>query len=633
MKLTLGVLAHVDAGKTTLSERLLFHANAIRSFGRVDLKNAYMDYSDIERERGITVFSDAARLSVGEDIITLIDTPGHVDFSAETERAISVLDYAVLVVSAIDGVQSHTETIWRLLREYNVPTFFFINKTDAETADLERAFSDIRARLTRDVIDFFGDFSERLAEYDEALLEEYLKNDRVEISDTVRKLVSDCCIFPCFHGSALHDQNIERFISGMRSLMCEEKEEEALSATCYKIRRAGSSRLAYFKVNSGTLKVKSTVNTPSGERKIDEIKLPSGEKLQTVAEASRGEVCAVLGLSDVLPGDTVGDNPKRKNITTTPVFSAGVVIPKEYPIRDVLEKFRILEEEDPTLSVRYIEQLSEIEISVMGKMSLQVLEYEIKRRFGLDITFGPPRVLYRETVKKPTLGYGHYEPLRHYAEVHIIIEPREKGHGVSFRSECSTDVITQNFQNAIRTHVFEKKHLGVLTGSELTDVEYVLKFAKMFEDHTVGGDMREATYRAIRHGLMYAENVLLEPFYKFTARSDAASSGKIMADVGLMGGEFEAPYTDGERTVTCGRAPARLIADYVEEITSSSGGRVSFSLSFDGYEPCRDQERIVREIGYEPDRDIENSPDSIFCARGAGYHVKWNEVSEHIHFK
>lgn len=630
MKLTLGILAHVDAGKTTLSERILYHTNTIRTPGRVDDGSAHMDHSAIERERGITVFSDAARLSVGEHTITIIDTPGHSDFSAEAERAVSAMDYALLVVSAIDGVQSHTETVWRLLRLYNVPTFIFINKTDAATADADEAFRDICARLSSDAVDFSGDFSEALAEKSEVLLDEFIETGEVSVSDEVRKLVCEGKMFPTFRGSALRDENIDTLISSVLSLMTEKKNENVFSAICYKVRREGSSRFVYLKINSGEIKVKDRIKTPFGEMKIDEIRFPSGEKLVSASSAGAGEVCAVLGLDGISAGDVLGDGENVKSFETVPVFSSRVIFENKYSSREILEKLKILEDEENTLSVRYAESLDEITISVMGKISLQVIEYEFFRRFGIKISFDTPHVIYRETVAEEVIGYGHFEPLRHYAEVHIKIAPKERGHGISFKSECSGDVLSLTAQRLIQTHIFEKAHKGVLVGGELSDVEYSLVMGAIHEKHTEGGDLREATYRAVRQGLMRAKNILLEPYFAFSARSDVPLSGKIMADIRKMGGTFSPPEIEGEIAVTCGRAPARFLGEYAESLISESGGRASLALRFDGYEPCSDQDEIVKEIGYEPERDLENTPDSVFCAKGAGFTVKWYDAEKYM---
>ena len=633
MSLSLGILAHVDAGKTTLSERILYHTNTIRTFGRVDDGQSCLDWSEIERERGITVFSDAARIEYGGRTLTLIDTPGHSDFSAETERAISVMDYALLVISAVEGVQSHTETVWRLLREYNVPTFFFINKADLATADVPGALRDIHARLSRDVIDFSSDFSEELAERDEALFDEFMEKGSVELSGTVRRLVRNGKIFPCWQGSALRDENIDALISGIMSIAEENEESDSFCGVCYKIRRRGDKRLAYIKVRSGMLAVKDRVETPAGERKIDELYFPNGEKLVPEKCARSGDICVVSGLSDVRAGDVIGKDAARTEFKTAPVFSARVIYDKKYTTREIFEKLKVLEDEENTLSVRYTESLGEISIGVMGRISLQVIAYEFRRRFGSGISFDTPRVVFRETVKSSVVGYGHFEPLRHYAEVHIRIDPAPRGSGISFCSELSGDVLSPDTQRLVKTHIFEKTHKGVLTGADICDVRFVLVNGATHEKHTEGGDIREATYRAIRQGFMRAESVLLEPIYSFTARSDISLSGKIMADVRKMGGSFSPPEIDGEVAITRGRAPARFLGDYAEELITQSSGRASLALAFDGYEPCAEAEEIAREISYNPEADLENTPDSVFCAKGAGFNVKWYDAEKYMHCK
>ncbi len=633
MSITLGILAHVDAGKTTLSERILYHTNTIRAFGRVDDGKSCLDYSEIEKQRGITVFSDAARIEHDGRTFTLIDTPGHSDFSAEAERAISVMDYALLVISAVDGVQSHTETVWRLLREYNVPTFFFINKTDLATADADGALRDIRARLSGDAVDFSSDFSEALAERDDALFDEFMENGSVEISDTVRSLVKDGKIFPCWRGSALRDENTDALISGIMSVAEENEKDGDFCGACYKIRRQGDKRLAYIKVRAGMLSVKDRVQTLVGERKIDELYFPAGEKLVPAKCARSGDICVVTGMTDVRAGDTLGKGSARTELKTSPVFSVRVIYDEKFRVHEILEKLKVLEDEENTLSVRYTESLGEISIGVMGRISLQVIAYEFLRRFGIELSFDTPRVVFRETLKSSVTGYGHFEPLRHYAEIHIRIDPAPIGGGISFRSELSGDVLSFDTQRLVKTHIFEKAHRGVLTGADICDVEFVLVNGATHEKHTEGGDIREATYRAVRQGLMRADSVLLEPIYSFTARSDISLSGKIMADVRKMGGSFAPPEIDGETAITRGRAPARFLGDYAEELITQSGGRASLALEFDGYEPCADAEEIVREIAYNPEADLENTPDSVFCARGAGFNVKWYDAEKYMHLK
>ena len=633
LKCSLGILAHVDAGKTTLAERILFHTNVIRTAGRVDDGSAHMDYSDIERERGITVFSDAARITVGNDVITLIDTPGHADFSAETERAISVMDYALLVVSATDGVQSHTETLWNLLRLYNIPTFIFINKTDVSTADVDNTFSDIYNKLSDNIVDFSADFSETLAEKSDILLEEYIEKNTIENYDEIKRLIKECEIFPCFKGSALKDNNIKEFLHSIIGLMKEDVYINSFSAICYKVKHIGNSRYCYLKIKSGSIKVKESVKTATGEQKVDEIRFPNGAKSFSGNSAECGEICMVSGLDDVKAGDVLGDYVDVCKFQTVPVFSAKVIYDNKISVREIYEKMKVLEDEENTLSVKYVEESKEITISVVGKIILQVIEYEFMRRFGIKIAFAEPQIVYKETVGESVIGYGHFEPLRHYAEVHVKINPAPRGSGVSFKSECSTDLLKKDVQNLIRTHIFEKEHKGVLTGSVLTDVEYVLVNGRVHEKHTEGGDLREATYRAIRQGLMRTDNILLEPYFAFSVKCEHSLSGKIMTDIKKMKGEFGVSVTDDDLSELNGRAPAKLLSEYVEELIEFSGGKVNMLLKFDGYEPCSDQRNVVDEIGYNPDRDLDNTPDSVFCAKGAGFNVKWYDVEGYIHCK
>lgn len=633
MKHTLGILAHVDAGKTTLSEKILFHTNTIRTAGRVDDGSTHMDYSDIERERGITVFSDAARIVIDNNVINLIDTPGHSDFSAETERAVSVMDYAVLVVSAVEGVQSHTEYLWNLLKLYKVPTFIFINKTDIATADVKGAFNDIKNKLSDNVIDFSVDCSEELAEKSEILLEEFLEKGSVKIGKQVKKLISDCEIYPCFNGSALKDICVEQFLNSILELMMENERKAKVSASCYKVKRNNHVRLAYLKINSGKITVKDKINTPYGERKIDEIYFLNGSKYISTQTAEEGDICAVSGLAEVNAGDVIGEYVNKITFESVPVFTSRVIYAQSFSSVEIYDKLKILEDEENTLSVFFAKNTDEINICVMGKMSLQIIQYEFMRRFGIKIEFGSPNVLYRETVAEPVIGYGHFEPLRHYAEVHIKINPLPKGSGIKFKSECNTDLLRQDVQNLIKTHIFEKKHKGVLTGGEITDVEYVLVNGRTHLKHTEGGDLREATYRAIRQGLMNARNVLLEPFFSFTIRCEVGLSGRIMTDIQKMGGSFIPPENDGNFSVIQGKAPARIIYDYVDDLINISGGRATVNLIFDGYEPCVDAEKIVAESLYNPEADVDNTPDSVFCAKGAGFNVKWHDVGNYIHCK
>ena len=464
-------------------------------------------------------------------------------------------------------------------------------------------------------------------------MDEYIDSGKTENYSEIRKLIKDCKVFPCFKGSALKDENTEFILENLCNLMCENNDNSDFSAVCYKIKRIGNSRYCYLKINSGTVKVKNTVETSSGSQKIDEMYFPNGGKYTATTEATSGEICVVTGADNVKVGDVLGNNKGSIKLQTTPVFSVRVIYDQKISSRDIYEKMKILEEEENTLSVRYNPALNDINISVAGKITLQVIEYEFLRRFGIAISFDSPKILYKETISSPIVGYGHFEPLRHYAEVHIKINPAPRGSGISFKSECSTDVLKKDVQNLIRTHVFEKEHKGVLTGSVLTDVEYVLVTGRVHEKHTEGGDLREATYRAIRQALMKAESKLLEPYFAFTVRCDMSMSGRIMSDVKRMNGEFLPPVTEGEIAVLTGRASADLLTKYAEELISISGGRCHMLLKFDGYELCVNQDKVVEEYNYEPERDIENTPDSVFCAKGAGFTVKWHEVENYIHCK
>ena len=629
VKITLGILAHVDAGKTTLSERILYETGAVRTFGRVDNADSVMDHSAIERERGITVFSDAASFSAGEREFTLIDTPGHSDFSPEAERAVSVLDYAIVVVSASDGVRGHTETIFRLLERYKIPTFIFINKTDLQTSDKKRAFLEICSRLSANAVDFSSDCAEALAERSEVLLEEYLETGKTENKEEIRRMIKAREIFPCFSGSALSGEGAKELIGALSSLTSENADDGVFRAKCYKIKYEGAKRYEYIKVVSGSIEAKNIIKTPLGEDKADEIYAVNGGKLSSIRRAAAGDVCAVLGLGTVKAGDVLGLGAKRCDITSKPVFSASVIFDNKYSPREILGKLKILEDEDGTLSVKYTEQTSEISISYMGKMSLQVIEYEFMRRFGIKILFGSRKTLYRETIKNTVEGIGHFEPLRHYAEVRFRMSPAPRGSGILFKSECSTDTLPQNVQNLIRTHVFEKTHVGVLGGFPLDDVEICLIAGRVHEKHTCGGDMRESVYRAIRQGLMQAENVILEPWCAFSARTEISLAGKIIADTGRMGGDTKPPEPDGEYSIISGRAPASAIVDYAESLITESSGRIIVSTVFDGYEESRMQEQIISETEYHPERDTENTPDSVFCAKGAGFNVKWYDVPKY----
>lgn len=647
MKRVIGILAHADAGKTTFSEQVLFHTHVIRSRGRVDHQDAFLDNQPIERERGITVFSEQAVFSIQGDTFYWIDTPGHADFSGEMERALQVIDVAVVLVSGTDGVQGHTETVFDLLQQRKIPCFFFLNKLDQEGADYYQCLQDIREKLTRDAIDFGSSFScegemgkeliEELSERDDALLETYLEEGyQKELWLTAaREMIQDGRVFPCFGGSALQDQGVEEFLAAMHTLVQWRKEDHGNDKFCgriYKIRHDRQGRrIVFLKVEQGLLRAKEEIIVPSGQEKVDELRIYQGEKFTTVQQVSAGDLCAVIGLSKVTPGDSVGARLFHQPSQLVPMMAVRVQAGKEVPVQALLSALRQLEEEDPLLGVEWNQQLEEIHISIMGTIQLEVLQQVLRERFGIEVSFGQCEIVYRETISSPVIGYGHFEPLRHYAEVHVRLEPGPRGSGITFSSECPTDVLEGNYQRLIRTHVMEKVHKGVLTGSPLTDVKVVLLTGRAHPKHTEGGDFREATYRAIRQGLMQASNILLEPYYRFRLTVPASQVGRVLSDIQRMRGVFE-PLEQGESSVTVrGRGPVSQFLNYGRELSSFTGGKGSMSCQFDGYEPCEEAQEVIEAKGYEPERDRENSPDSIFCAKGAGYLVKWNQVESCVH--
>ncbi len=642
----IGLLAHVDAGKTTLSEQILFHCGALRSLGRVDDQNAFLDHSEIERRRGVTVFSDQAPFSIGERSFTLLDTPGHTDFSGEMERALSVLDCAVLVVSAAEGVQAHTEVLWRLLSERAVPTFVFLNKLDRPGADPEGALSQLK-RLGEGFCPFDGAIAgetfspglkELLAELDEDLLEAYLSDNgdnELWITKT-RELIAGRKLFPVFSGSALKNRGIDALLNGLGLLAPppQGSVDKPFSGLVYKVRHDKGGRVVCLKVEQGILRPRDSLETAEGPEKCGEVRMIVGAKYEPVREALPGALCAVTGLHVPKAGERVGAGAKGKkeHFQLRPLLSSRVLFDREEtPAPVMLAHFRELEDEEPLLSVEWSEQLQELQVQVMGELQLEVLQEVVNSRWGVEISFAPCSVLYRETLLRPVLGVGHYEPLRHYAEVHLRLAPAGRGSGITFRSECSQDELSGNWQNLIRTHVLEKTHLGVLTGAPLTDVEVTLLSGRDHLKHTEGGDFREAVYRAIRQGLMSGESVLLEPYYEFDAEAAPEEIGRVQTDLIRLESVCDAPWQENGRVRLHGRGPVRTLMAYPKEFAALTHGRGRLSLRFGGYEPCRAQEEIVRKIGYEPERDLENTPDSVFCSHGAGFPVKWSEAPSHMH--
>ena len=636
--LAVGILAHVDAGKTTLSEGLLYCSGALKKLGRVDHRDAFLDTHAIERERGITIFSKQAIFSLGDRQITLLDTPGHVDFSSEMERTLQVLDCAVLVVSGTDGVQSHTETLWRLLARYQIPTFLFVNKMDLPAADHEALLAELRQRLSDGCVDFGAPRAavcENAALCSEQALAHYLEAGTLTDAE-LAGLVAERALFPCFFGSALRLEGVDTLLDGLRRYAPHPRYPEDFSARVYKISRdAQGARLTWLKVTGGRLRVKDVLHggtdaEPWAE-KVDQIRLYSGARFRAVDEVDAGTVCAVTGLSHTAAGQGLGGEKSELPPLLEPVLTYRVGLPDGVEPHAALRLLSQLEEEDPQLHMVWNEQLHEIHMQLMGAVQLEVLKRIIAERFGLDVEFGTGSIVYRETVAAPVLGAGHYEPLRHYAEVHLLLQPLPRGSGLQFDSACSGDSLDLTWQRLILTHLAERSHPGVLTGSPITDMRITLVAGRGHIKHTEGGDFRQATYRAVRHGLMHAQNVLLEPWYSVRLELPAEQVGRAMADIQRMSGVCDPPEHLGETAVLTGAAPVSAMHDYAAEVAAYTRGRGRLSCTLRGYEPCHNQDEVVASIGYDPERDLENPADSIFCAHGAGFVVPWEEASSHMH--
>lgn len=644
MKKTIGILAHVDAGKTTFSEQLLYHTNSIRNRGRVDHKNSFLDSHNIEKERGITIFSDQAIFEIGDSKYYLIDTPGHIDFSSEMERALSILDYAILVISAVEGIQGHTYTIWSLLKKYNVPTFFFINKLDRTGANLEKVLEEIREDLTSDIcyINKLNNLEEELIEFiserDDNLLERYLNGDYNEMEwiYNLKKLIKERKIYPCLSGSALQDDGIEEFINIFNQLSFSEyKENDNFSGRVYKIKHDNNgTRLTFIKILKGSLKVRDELFYGKGNEiseKISGIRIYNGSKFSTVDKAIAGDLVAVTGLSMFKAGDGIGEIKDNIIFNMTPTLKSKVIFDDSYNIKDVLRYFKILESEDPALNVIWNEAVQEIQISIMGKIQLEVLKEVLDERFNLKIDFGPCEIMYKETIDNMSYGYGHFEPLKHYAEVHLKLEPNNRGEGITFENKCHADDLTTGHQNLIKTHIFERSHHGLLTGSPITDIKFTLLTGRAHNKHTEGGDFREATYRAIRQGLEKCENVLLEPYYKFKIDVDLEYMGRVISDIQRLNGTFNPPETKLSKVTITGRGPLATFMDYSAEILTFTKGKGSINLMFDGYDICHNQEEVIDKLEYDKNADIEYSSSSIFCSKGQGFVVPWIKVEEYLH--
>jgi len=634
-KLAIGILAHVDAGKTTLSEAMLYSAGEIRKLGRVDHKNAFLDTHDLERERGITIFSKQALMHLPNTVFTLLDTPGHVDFSAETERTLSVLDYAVLVVSAAEGVQSHTETLWQLLKRYGVPTFIFVNKMDISQYSKEIVREEIRQKLS--CVDFSEigteSFFDALAMCDETLMETFLETGTVP-DGLIQEAIQKRHAFPCFFGSALKMDGISALLSALDRFTMQKQAKSEFGAKVFKITEdSQGNRLTHLKVTSGSLSVKSLLHTGECEEKVNQIRIYSGEKFQTVERVDAGTVCAVTGLSASAPGQGLGIEPNTEKSYLEPVLTYKVEIIDGTDVKTALNRLKLLEQEDPKLSIVWDEQVREIHANIMGEIQLEILKRIVSERFGMEIAFTHGSIAYKETIRAKVEGVGHFEPLRHYAEVHLLLEPGERGSGVTVSTDCSEDMLSRNWQRLIVTHLHEKTHIGVLTGSPITDIKITLTKGRAHQKHTEGGDFRQATYRAVRQGLMMAESVLLEPWYAFRLTLPAENIGRAMTDLERMGARISPPENTGEMALLCGEAPVVNLRGYHTELSNYTKGRGMLHLSLCGYEPCHNQEEIVAQIGYDPERDVLNTPDSVFCAHGAGFNVRWNEVQDYMHIK
>ena len=635
----MGILAHVDAGKTTLSESMLYLSGTVRKLGRVDHKDAFLDTYALERDRGITIFSKQAVFSLGNKKVNLLDTPGHVDFSAEMERTLQVLDYAVLVISGADGVQGHTETLWKLLKLYDIPTFIFINKMDQQGTDKAALLSELKERLDEGCIAFDQEEStetlEELAMTDEKVLDYFMEHESIRKEDICR-LIKERRVFPCYFGSALKLEGVQELLYGFERYMEPYTRTEEFGAKVFKISRDDKGeRLTFLKVTGGKLVVKMPVNLVDKEEKVNQIRIYSGAKYETVSEVEAGGVCAVTGLVSSYIGQGFGVEKGTAAPFLEPVLTYQMILPDGADTTKVLRELKQLEEEEPLLNIVWNPALEEIHVQLMGEVQTEILKTMIAERFHLDVEFGTGKIVYKETIKNPVVGVGHYEPLRHYAEVHLKMEPLEAGSGLVFDADCSEDVLDRNWQRLILTHLQEREHPGVLTGSPITDMKITIVAGRAHLKHTEGGDFRQATYRAVRQGLKSAESILLEPWYSFVLEVPSDQVGRAMSDIGQMNGSFEGPEAEDKQGMVrlTGTAPASEMRDYQREVWAYTKGRGRITFTLKGYEPCHNAEEVVEQIGYDSERDIDNPTGSVFCAHGAGFLVKWDEVPEYMHIK
>lgn len=637
--IVMGILAHVDAGKTTLSESMLYLSGTVRKLGRVDHKDAFLDTYALERDRGITIFSKQAVFSLGNKKVNLLDTPGHVDFSAEMERTLQVLDYAVLVISGADGIQGHTETLWKLLKLYDIPTFIFINKMDQQGTDQAALLSELKERLDEGCIAFGKEESietlEELAMTDEKVLDYFMEHESIRKEDICR-LIKERRVFPCYFGSALKLEGVQELLYGFERYMEPYTGTEEFGAKVFKISRDDKGeRLTFLKVTGGKLVVKMPVNLVDKEEKVNQIRIYSGAKYETVNEVGAGGVCAVTGLVSSYIGQGFGVEKGTAAPFLEPVLTYQMILPDGADTTKVLRELKQLEEEEPLLNIVWNPALEEIHVQLMGEVQTEILKTMIAERFHLDVEFGTGKIVYKETIKNPVVGVGHYEPLRHYAEVHLKMEPLEAGSGLVFDADCSEDVLDRNWQRLILTHLQEREHPGVLTGSPITDMKITIVAGRAHLKHTEGGDFRQATYRAVRQGLKSAESILLEPWYSFVLEVPSDQVGRAMSDIGQMNGSFEGPEAEDKQGMVrlTGTAPASEMRDYQREVWVYTKGRGRITFTLKGYEPCHNAEEVIEQIGYDSERDIDNPTGSVFCAHGAGFLVKWDEVPEYMHIK
>lgn len=669
-KLVIGILAHVDAGKTTLAEGILYKTGSIRKAGRVDHKNTFLDTNELERERGITIFSKQAVLTYNDMYVTLLDTPGHVDFSAEMERTLQVLDYAILVINGSDGVQGHTETLWRLLARYRIPAFIFVNKMDLDGTDKKALLANLKKHLSEGCIDFTLDketetFCENIAVCDEAILNKYLEHGYIDTAD-IADLIADRKVYPCYFGSALKMEGVDAFLEGLAAYTKSKSYPDRFGARVFKIvRDEQGNRLTYMKITGGSLKVKAVLSnrnvttqvsdtgasdksakgTKAGsgiaavsnfsddiwDEKVDQIRIYSGVKYETIDEAEAGLICAVAGLSKTFPGQGLGIETSAGMPYIEPVLNYQIILPPDCSPYVMFTKLQQLEEEDPELHITWNEKLKEIHVQLMGEIQLEILKNIIFERFGVQVEFGQGNIMYKETILEPVIGVGHYEPLRHYAEVHLLLEPGEAGSGLVFDSKCSEDVLDRNWQRAVLTHLEEKEHLGVLIGAPITDMKITLIAGRAHLKHTEGGDFRQATYRAVRQGLKKAKSILLEPYYSFRLEIPSETVGRAMTDIDRMNGSFNPPQLMDNMAVITGSAPVATMRGYQMEVIAYTRGRGRLFCVLEGYKPCHNADEVIKNYGYDSESDLDNPTSSIFCSHGAGFVVEWDKVDEYKH--